>query len=320
MIEQLAGELAGTGVAQVNLAVRRGPTRAIEGVTVLQAPDLSAQELPEADVLIGGVAQPDPERVLELPAGKGTPLFFFQGYGTPGNPRVNAMLRQRPRVLAVSNFLAERAASQDCPVELFRPGIDRSIYHPGPPAAERGAVVAMLTHGTDWKATQDGLAALARLRAELPTVQLRLFGAGAPTEPDASTHVRHLGELSREQVGELLREVAVLICPSWEEGLGLPGIETLMCGAALATTDTKGSRDYAFDGETALVTPPRQPDLLAMSAIRLLRDAQLRGRLAEQGRAHVLATYPTWSAAAVHFHEAVTALLNRARPTAPAAQ
>jgi glycosyltransferase involved in cell wall biosynthesis len=320
VIEQLASHLALS--AQVNLAVRRGPTRAIEGVAVLEAPDLSEAELPDATVLIGGLAQPDPERVLELPAKKGTPLFFFQGYGTPDNPRVSAMLRRQPAVLAVSSFLAERAASYGCQVELFQPGLDRSVLHPGPPCAERGAVVAMLTHGTDWKATQDGLGALAHLCAALPSVDVRLFGGGAPptTERAAGMRVRHLGELSREQVAELLREAAVLVCPSWEEGLGLPGIEALACGTALATTDTKGSRDYAFDGESALVTPPRRPDLLAESVIRLLREPQLRGRLAERGRAHVLATYPPWPEAAARFRGAVARLLNQTRPMAPSAR
>ena len=58
----------------------------------------------------------------------------------------------------------------------------------------------------------------------------------------------------------MLREAAVLVLPSWEEGLGLPGIEALACGAALASTDTKGGRDYALAGETApahSTAPPR---------------------------------------------------------------
>ncbi len=82
-----------------------------------------------------------------------------------------------------------------------------------------------------------------------------------------------LGGLSRGQVAEVLGEAAVLVLPSWEEGLGLPGIEALACGAALACTDTKGGRDYALPGRTALVTPSHRPDLLADSVIRLLARA-----------------------------------------------
>ncbi len=312
VIEQLARHLAGS--ARVNLAVRKGPTRPLEGVTVLHAPRLSAEELPDAEVVIGGLAQPDPECVLELPPAKGMPLFFFQGYGTPGNPRVTAMLERRPRLLAVSSFLLARARGHGCEAELFRPGLERSVFYPGPPADQRGAVVAMMTHATDWKATPEGLAALARVREAVPDVELILFGALEPDIPST-----FLGRLSAPMVGEVLRRAAVLVLPSWEEGLGLPGIEALACGAALATTDTKGGRDYALDGETALVSPPRDPNLLADSVVRLLREPRLRARLTQRGCEHVLATYPPWPEATAGFARALASLLRRAPARAPSA-
>ncbi len=312
VIEQLARALAGS--VEVTLAVRKGPLRPIEGVRVLHAPELSPEELPDAEVVIGGLAQPNPERVLELPPSKGAQLFFFQGYGTPGNPRVVQMLERRPRVLAVSSFLIERARGYGCEAELIRPGLDRSIFHPGAPCQERGPVVAMMTHATDWKATEDGLSALARVRAQVPEVELRLFGGLEPRMPST-----FLGRLSRAQVAALLQETAVLVLPSWEEGLGLPGIEALACGAGLASTDTRGGRDYALHGMTALVTPARNPDLLADSVIRLLREPALRGRLAQRGRTHVLATYPSWPQAAGGFKRSVARLLSHSRPTARSA-
>jgi glycosyltransferase involved in cell wall biosynthesis len=60
-------------------------------------------------------------------------------------------------------------------------------------------------------------------------------------------------------------------------------MEAMACGAALITTDTGGSRDYALDGETAFVSPPRQPEQLADNLTRVLNDEVLRNRLAENG-------------------------------------
>jgi glycosyltransferase involved in cell wall biosynthesis len=314
VIEQLARHL--TPLLEVGLAVRRGPTRAIEDVKVIEARQLNAEELPEADVLVGGLAQPDAERVLAMPASKGQPMFLFQGYGTPGNPRVTAMLERRPKVLAVSSFLAGRAGSHGCQVELIRPGLDRELFAAGEPCAQRPLAVAMMTHATDWKASEDGLAALTLVRAAMPDVELLLFGASGP--PGGDLGARHLGQLAPDRVAALQRRVSVFVCPSLEEGLGLPGIEALACGAALASTDTKGCRDYAIDGETALLSPPGQPELLAESIICLLREAQLRERLAKRGQEHVLATYPSWSRAGEDFARAIARLLSRTRsPTAP---
>jgi glycosyltransferase involved in cell wall biosynthesis len=118
----------------------------------------------------------------------------------------------------------------------------------------------------------------------------------------------------------VLRRAAVLVLPSWEEGLGLPGIEALACGAALATTDTKGGRDYALDGETALVSPPRDPKLLADNVIRLLREPRLRARLTLRGREQVLETYPPWPQATAEFARALDSLLSRVRARAPSAR
>ena len=56
-----------------------------------------------------------------------------------------------------------------------------------------------------------------------------------------------------------------------------------MCGTALVTTDTGGSRDYALNEETALVSPPKNPEALAENLIRILTDESLRLRLTENG-------------------------------------
>jgi glycosyltransferase involved in cell wall biosynthesis len=139
------------------------------------------------------------------------------------------------------------------------------------------------------------------VREAVPDAQLRLFGPAPPRALAAA----YLGPLERPAVGALLREAAVLVCPSWEEGLGLPGIEALACGAALATTDSRGSRDYAHHERTALVSAPRAPAELADNVVRLLRDAGLRGRLASAGGELVRRRYPPWPDAAGGFVAAV---------------
>ena len=63
------------------------------------------------------------------------------------------------------------------------------------------------------------------------------------------------------------------------------------------------------------MTAPQRADLLAESVTRLLHDPELRARLSERGRAHVLDTYPPWPEAGAAFHRAVGALVSRARST-----
>src|SRR5206468_2058059 len=116
---------------------------------------------------------------------------------------------------------------------------------------------------------------------------------------------RFLHRPSRAEIGELFRQSAVFVCPSWEEGVGMPSLEAMACGAALATTDTKGSRDYATHGRTALVTPPRQPGRLAESILALLGDVPLRQRLSNAALRLVPRLYRPWPEAAAAFARAV---------------
>jgi glycosyltransferase involved in cell wall biosynthesis len=105
-----------------------------------------------------------------------------------------------------------------------------------------------------------------------------------------------------------MRRCRVFVCSSWEEGFGLPGLEALQCGAALATTDTKGSRDYAFHERTALVSPPRDTVALARNIIRLLGDEGLcQGLIAGAGD-HIATTFPDWPEAGTRFADTLARL------------
>jgi glycosyltransferase involved in cell wall biosynthesis len=61
----------------------------------------------------------------------------------------------------------------------------------------------------------------------------------------------------------------------------------MACGAALVTTANGGSRDYAVDGETALVRPVGDACGLAAALVELVSDGGLRSRLAAAGERHV---------------------------------
>jgi glycosyltransferase involved in cell wall biosynthesis len=285
-IRQFASRLEGWSVS---LAVRKGGLEEIPGIAVVRdAPDADVCVIPADSVALDGIA--------------GAPILLFQGYGEPGNEDVVRNLDTVRKAICTASWLVDEARSRDAMAELVPYGLDRSLFYPGEPAAERGPLVGMLTHRAGWKGTEDGLRALRMACAEIPECQPVLFGSHQP-----DVDMTFVDSPSRAEIGALMRRIAVFVCPSWEEGFGMPGLEAMACGAALATTDTKGSRDYAHDGHTALVTPPRAPELLAESIVELLRDRRLRARLAGEGQL-VAAGYPDWQAATVRFASALEIL------------
>jgi phosphatidylinositol alpha-1,6-mannosyltransferase len=65
----------------------------------------------------------------------------------------------------------------------------------------------------------------------------------------------------------------------------------MACGAALVTYDNGGCRDYARDGETALVAKRRDLDELAAKLEQLAADPGLRARIAAAGAALVTTAF-----------------------------
>ena len=317
MIHQFARFAA--ELTDVHLVVAKGRPKPVEGVYVYGPEVLDDLDLPEADALVIPADMSGANRLFQLGPRHGAPILLFQGYGTPGDPVVCTNLALASRALCVSTWLVDEARAAGRSATLLRCGVDRAIFTPGPPTDARDPVVAMMTHTLESKGTADGLEALRMARSEAPEIELRLFGK-APPEIEDVEFLAVPNELS--EVAALLRTSAVFVCSSWEEGLGLPGIEAIASGAALATTDTKGGRDYASHGRTALVSKPRDPVALARSIVDLIRDQDLRGRLTAGGRTHVDATYPDWQHATEAFVEAVedasAALVRRRRRRATA--
>jgi glycosyltransferase involved in cell wall biosynthesis len=88
-------------------------------------------------------------------------------------------------------------------------------------------------------------------------------------------------------VNEIYNRSRIFLCSSRVEGFGLPSVEAMACGATLVTTSNGGSDDFAIHEETALVCEPDDITAMADNVERLLRDDELRIRLAKQGMEYV---------------------------------
>ncbi len=90
-------------------------------------------------------------------------------------------------------------------------------------------------------------------------------------------------DLSQADLGREYDAASVFVVGSWFEGFCQPGLEAIACGVPLVTTDNGGCREYAIDGETALVVPPRDPVAMANAIRRLLNDEVLAKQLVTNG-------------------------------------
>ncbi len=250
--------------------------------TVRWQPD----ELPRGDALVATAWQSAPV-VAEAPASCGAKFYLVQHYeslyhGAPGE--VDATYRLPLAKIVISTWLRDIMRERfGQPAELLVTPVDPLLFSPASvPDPDR---VLMLYHGYRWKGVADGVEAFAAVRARHPRLRLVGFGVKAPREslPYDEFHVNPPQRL----LGGLYSGCGIFLCPSWDEGLGMPAMEAMACGAALCTYDNGGCRDYARDGETALVARRRDVQDLASKLERLVVDAPLRNRLAAAGAALV---------------------------------
>jgi glycosyltransferase involved in cell wall biosynthesis len=248
-------------------------------------PEWSAAALPEGDAVVATSWQ-SVEPVAAAPTRCGRKFYFIQHYESLYHgeaARVDATYRVPLRKIVISTWLADVMAERfDTPAAVVVTPVDRAQFHPVPVEDDGRLRVLMLFHEYPWKGVADGLEAFARVRARHP--ELTLVGFGVKSPPRKLPFAEFHENLPQERLAWLYSRCPIYLCPSWDEGLGMPAMEAMACGAALCTYDNGGCRDYAIDGRTALVAPRRDLDALAWGLARLVEDPELRRRIARQGQ------------------------------------
>jgi len=93
--------------------------------------------------------------------------------------------------------------------------------------------------------------------------------------------------LSQVQMGQWYSEATIFADGQLWAGWNNPVLEAMACKTPVVCTDIGGVKDFAFDGETALLVPPKDVDAMTEALIRLVKDQALRDRLAQNAYSHV---------------------------------
>ena len=104
-----------------------------------------------------------------------------------------------------------------------------------------------------------------------------------PKEKVASltlNNVRFLGPIADEDLPALYAGAQLFVFPSLYEGFGLPVIEAMACGTAVACSHSSSLPEVA--GEAALYFDPENSAEIARQIGRLLQNDELRSKMAQQ--------------------------------------
>lgn len=242
--------------------------------------------IPVSDIIVagfGGAALAACTVIKEIP------FYLIQAYepalyADSEYRRVCEASYQLPlNLLTVSSWLQDLLRNEYLrQAEVVPNGVDLGQFKPTPPILKgQNKKVLMMYSDAQIKGCMDGLKAFTLVRDRFPDLELVMFGSTPPPKTDFPVTFFH--RPSQDRLASIYSSAAIFISTSIEEGFGLPQLEAMACRVPVITTDSKGVREYAIDGKTALVVPAQDPKALAEAIIRLLEDDSLKEKIAEAG-------------------------------------
>lgn len=218
-------------------------------------------------------------------------LYFVQGYENWGCPDsfVDESYKLNLNKIVISDWLLDKVQSQNEKAILCYNGFDFNYFKQLVSPEERNPnIIAILYHEDEVKRFQDAIEALKIVKKEIPELQVNIFGQYRnPKLPDWFTYYRRP---DKETHNKLLNEASIFVYASREEGFCLPPAESMICGCAVCGTDIPGI-PYQKNEITTLSSEPMNPKALADNILRLIRNRDLRLKIAHAGHEYICANY-----------------------------
>lgn len=253
-------------------------------------PTLAERYIPDSDAIIATSWQ-TAECVARYGNSKGKQFNLIQHqesiFDGVDAERVMETWKLPPHKIVIAKWLSDIASEMGETSTYIPNGLDFEAFGLDTPIENRDAFrLMMMYHEFSWKGSSEGIEAMRIAQKECLGLKVDLFGV-APKPQNLPEWVNYHQMPGQSKLRELYNKAAIFISPSWAEGWGLPPAEAMQCGAVVCATDVGGHREFCIDGETALMSPAKDSAALAENIMRILKDRDLRVRIALQGNANI---------------------------------
>ena len=252
---------------------------------LVKVPTLAERYIPDADIIVATWWK-TAYYVSKYNKSKGEKFYLIQGYEIwEGlNEKVNMSYKLDFKNIVISTWLKDIIINNvHAEIEaLILNGINlNQFYSENVKRKDNSIRILMQYHTLKLKGIDDGIKAFEIVKEKHPTIKLVMFGL------NTGKNVPVYSEFHRNPTVDELRRIYnscdIFLFPSRNEGFGLPPMEAMACKIPVVTTNVGAVPDYTILGETALVSPPNDPESLAENIIRLIENERERKKIAENG-------------------------------------
>lgn len=252
-------------------------------------------------------------RAVDVPC-----VFQCHGYNDSGigiGQDIREHLSESEVYLANTKSMAAKAEADSGIIAdgVVRPGVDIDRFHPKSTPSfdlpgEHQAIVFVGRLDTR-KGINDLIDAHAALDDE--TIELFIVGPlGYSKDPDhldraeATPSIHLVGEVPLEDLPGYYAGADVVCHPSHWESFCMSNIEAMACGTPLVATTLDAVEQYATNGETGYLVPPKNVPAITDALDRVLSDSDFRERAGHRAREAAL-DY-SWNEQALAFEEVIS--------------
>lgn len=205
---------------------------------------------------------------------------------------VRSTLRAAQACIVPTEFLRVVLDRFGIPTAIIPNIIDGTLFKPSDSRRRAQGIHVIVTRNLEAiYGIDDALRAFRLIAADHEDARLTIAGDGPErsrlqvlaAQLGIDTRVRFTGGLAREAMAELYRDADIMLNPSTIDNMPNSVLEAYASGVAVVSTDVGGIPYIARDGETALLVPPHQPDVMAHRIGQLIGDRALRERLIRNG-------------------------------------
>lgn len=279
-----------------------------KGINLLFVPELKEKYIPDADVTIATAWQ-TAKYLNDYSSIKGKKLYLIQGYETWNGDKqeVDDTWKYNMEKIVISKWLVSIAREMKVSNITHIPNaLNHDKFKVIDNIENREIIISMMYSNSKYKGGEDGLKVLNKVKEEYPNLKVKLFGkCKAPSNlPKWIEYYRNPNQ--RFLIEDIYNKSAIFLSTSLSEGWGLPPMEAMACGCAVVSTDSGGVRDFVINNKTALMCEPRNLSEIYNCILKLIRDDNLRIKLANSGNEYVKEF--KWDKSFVKFEEVLSKL------------